>query len=298
MQKMEDEAECVESIFQSYVVQRSKVKIFLFFEGRDDFNYYYPRISPFIYNTEFRHYACSSKKKVLEVYSMIKKRTKSSSQEKLLFFIDRDFEKKGSYPNDIYVTPTYSIENFYITDNALSNILKGVLGLSEDSDEDENKDFKTALDYLKDKRQEIIDKMIYANAWYSLQINLCAEKKYPKLGAIKQYSVIKDIVDKSKLEDMVPNFISVSEQQITCEIKYLKEDPIGRIRGKYFEQTMPKYLMQLFQDANGKSNRKYFSKRRKSNINVNADNMVVILASYADVPRQLIQYIKDRLVMD
>lgn len=35
---MENESDCIESIFQSYISSKSKKDIFLFFEGKDDFS--------------------------------------------------------------------------------------------------------------------------------------------------------------------------------------------------------------------------------------------------------------------
>ena len=59
--KMSEEAECVEAIFLSYIQTKSSQKIFLFFEGIDDFKYYCPRIS-FVCNEEYKKYDCNGKK--------------------------------------------------------------------------------------------------------------------------------------------------------------------------------------------------------------------------------------------
>ena len=53
--KMSEEAECVEAIFLSYIQTKSSQKIFLFFEGIDDFKYYCPRIS-FVCNKKYKKY--------------------------------------------------------------------------------------------------------------------------------------------------------------------------------------------------------------------------------------------------
>ena len=71
----------------------------------------------------------------------------------------------------------------------------------------------------------------------------------------------------------------------------MEQNPEGKIRGKYFEQTMPSYFMKVFQDSNKKNNREMFSKRRRVNINVGEDNMVSVLSQYADSPSNLMAYI-------
>ena len=115
--------------------------------------------------------------------------------------------------------------------------------------------------------------------------------QHPKLSAIKEYKTIKDVKDKATLEGMVANSIKVSEEEVEAEIAYLEQNPEGKIRGKYFEQTMPSYFMKVFQDSNKKNNREMFSKRRRVNINVGEDNMVSVLSQYADSPSNLMAYI-------
>ena len=60
--KMSEEAECVEAIFLSYIQTKSSQKIFLFFEGIDDFKYYCPRISIACNDKKYKKYDCNCKK--------------------------------------------------------------------------------------------------------------------------------------------------------------------------------------------------------------------------------------------
>lgn len=291
-QKMEEESDCIEAIFQSYISLRSTHKIFLFFEGKDDFKYYWCRLSPFIGTQNYEKYVCNNKSNVLRIHDMIYTKTKRKKEEKLCYFVDRDFEKEmPAYP-DIYVTPTYSIENLYVSDNAIKNMLKGEWGLSGEMAEEDKRDFDIAFNYLIDKRTEIIESIIYANAWYSLQYNKSKDKPpFPKLTAIKEVHTIKDIRNKEELQNLVTNSVVVSDGEIEEEIQYLMEHPEVRIRGKYFEQTMPHYIRKVFEDSNKRKNRVMFSKRRYVNINVGEDNMISVLSQYADVPEDLMSYI-------
>lgn len=295
IQKMEEESDCIETIFQSYVALRSTCTIFLFFEGKDDFKYYWGRLSGFIGQQSYETYVCRSKKNVLQLYDMIHNQTQQKKNEKICYFVDNDFEKGSLQNQDIYVTPTYSIENLYVSSNAIKNMLKGEWGLSGEMSEDDKKDLEIVIDYLIGKRDEIIDSIIYVNAWYSLQYNKSkVGMPYPKLSAIKEYKVIRNIKDKTILESMVSNSINVSNEDIENEIKYLRINPEKKIRGKYFEQTMPYYFMKVFEDSNKKNNRKMFSKKRRVNINIGQDNMVSILSQYADTPINLSTYINSK----
>lgn len=295
LQQMEEECNCIEVIFQDYVQSRSTNDIFLFFEGIDDYKYYWCRLSPFVGEKSYKKYNCKGKDNVISIYEMIKRKTEKKKKEKTLYFVDKDFDKENIVPDEIYVTPTYSIENLYISDRAFKNMIIGEFGLSGEMEEEDKKDSEIAVEYLISKRKDIIDSMIYANAWYSLQYNKTKyNQPHPKLSAIKEYHMIKNIKDKVILQNMVPNSIEVTDEELQKEIDYLREMPNERLRGKYFEQTMPNYIMKVFADSNKKQNREMFSKRRKININVGADNMISILSNYADIPDDLIVYIKKR----
>ena len=298
LQKMEEECDCTEVIFQDYIQSRNTHKIFLFFEGKDDFKYYWCRISPFVGNQEYKKYVCNCKDNVVTVWKMINEKTRVRKEEKKLYFVDKDFEKKRTISDEIYMTPTYSIENLYISDNAIKSMIIGEWGLSGEMEETDKHDFEIAINYLIEKRNEIIESMKYANAWYSLQYNKTKyNTSYPKLSAIKEYHVIKNINDKNVLKYLVPNSIELTDEEIEKEVKYLMEKPIERLRGKYFEQTLPSYIMKVFEDSNKKNNRKMFAKRRKVNINVGSDNMISVLSNYADVPSDLTLYIARKFMV-
>ena len=91
IQKMEEESDCIETIFQSYVALRSTCTIFLFFEGKDDFKYYWGRLSGFIGQQSYETYVCRSKKNVLQLYDMIHNQTQQKKNEKICYFVDNDF---------------------------------------------------------------------------------------------------------------------------------------------------------------------------------------------------------------
>lgn len=296
IQMMEEECSCTEVIFQDYVQSRKTYGIFVFFEGKDDYKYYWCRISPFIGGRACKTYVCNCKENVAIVHEMICTKTKRKADERTLYFADNDFEKDNNLSQDIYVTPTYSIENLYVSDNAIRNMIIGEFGLSGEMNDTDRNDFEKAVSYLVSKRDDIITSMLYANAWYSLQYNKSKNSQhYPRLSAVKEYSTICNVVDKEYLKSIVPHSLEVSEEELQKEIQYLMENPVERLRGKYFEQTMPKYIMKVFQDSNKKDDRELFSKRRRVCINVGVDNMIAVLTNYADVPSGLIRYIMDRL---
>ena len=290
---MENESDCIESIFQSYISSKSKKDIFLFFEGKDDFKYYVSRVSSHIGDKEYGVFHCNCKMNVLTIQEMIASQAAIQDDKKNLYFIDRDYDDNENIPDSIYVTSSYSIENNYFTNSAIKRILIGVIGISEEN-EDDNLDFKVVYNHITSRRDEIIEEIIYANAWYSLQIKKSKHSvEHTQMSNIKEYSNIKNICQIQVLEKLVKNSLEINESEINKEIENLRLNPVSKIRGKYFTQALTPVFRDVFQDAGKKYNRKYFSKKRK--IHANLSDIISELSAYADTPPELISYIRERL---
>lgn len=290
---MENETDCIESIFQSYISSKSKKDIFLFFEGKDDFKYYVSRVSSHIGDKEYGVFHCNCKMNVLTIQEMIVNQTAIQDDKKNLYFIDRDYDDNENIPDSIYVTSSYSIENNYFTNSAIKRILIGVIGISEEN-KDDNLDFKVVYNYITSRRDKIIEEIIYANAWYSLQIKKSKHSvEHTQMSNLKEYSNIKNICQIQVLEKLVKNSFEINESEINKEIENLRLNPVSKIRGKYFTQALTPVFRDVFQDAGKKYNRKYFSKKRK--IHANLSDIISELSAYADTPPELISYIRERL---
>lgn len=290
---MENESDCIESIFQSYISSKSKKDIFLFFEGKDDFKYYVSRVSSHIGDKEYGVFHCNCKMNVLTIQEMIASQAAIQDDKKNLYFIDRDYDDNENIPDSIYVTSSYSIENNYFTNSAIKRILIGVIGISEEN-EDDNLDFKVVYNHITSIRDKIIEEIIYANAWYSLQIKKSKHSvEHTQMSNLKEYSNIKNICQIQVLEKLVKNSLEINESEINKEIENLRLNPVSKIRGKYFTQALTPVFRDVFQDAGKKYNRKYFSKKRK--IHANLSDIISELSAYADTPPELISYIRERL---
>lgn len=293
LEDMENESDCIEVIFQSYITSKSKKDIFLFFEGKDDFKYYVGRVSSYIDEKEYGVFHCNCKMNVLKIQEMISKKAAIEDDKKHLYFIDRDYDNNENIPDSVYVTSSYSIENYYFTDSAIKRILIGVIGFSEENKEDDL-DFKKIFDYITNKRNEIIEEIIYANAWYSLQIRKSKHcEEFPQMTRVKEYRVIRNLKKICDFESLVTNSIKTTELEINNEIKELKINPVNKIRGKYFTQALTPIFRNVFKDAGKKNNRELFSKKRT--IHVNLSDIICELSAYADTPQELTSYIKKRM---
>lgn len=208
--KMNEEADCIEAIFLSYTQTKSSQKMFLFFEGTDDFKYYCPRISILCNEKEYKKYDCNGKQNVLRIYDMITNQTQKDSKTIKMFFVDKDFDDNSNIDNEIYVTPTYSIENLYFTDIAIKKMILAEMGLSEHSKYDKD-DFITAYNYIIGYRNKIIKDMLYGNACYSLQIkkSLGMGINKPNLTPIKRYDEIVKILKPEDIESRIKGYIEI-----------------------------------------------------------------------------------------
>lgn len=264
LSSMDEEIDCIETIFQNYVTSKSKTDIFLFFEGKDDFKYYFSRILPFIEEKQkYNKYHCNCKNNVLEIHKMICEKTSDYRNHKLLYFVDCDYDENGNIPKDIYVTSAYSIENYYFTDSAIRNMLIGVVEFSKENVDDE-KDLKNVSDYLIEKRNKVIDEIIYSNAWYALQIKKSKNiSVIPNLIPLKEYKKINKINKLEDLESLAKNPIKVEDFEINEEIARLREKPMEKIRGKYFIQALTPIFKTVLQDAGRKKIVNFFQKREK-----------------------------------
>lgn len=290
IENMEQESECTEVIYLSYIVSRSQKEVFLFFEGKDDFKYYFSRISPYLGNKSYGKYCCNSKNNVIKLHDMITKKTSNKYKNKLLYFVDRDFDRNESISKDIYVTSLYSIENYYFTDNAIKNIIYGIMGISDEIKED-IEDFTIAFNALIKKREEIIEEIIYGNAWYSLQIKKLDDKeKVPNLSSIKEYDKIKNLKKMIQLKELVQNAIELDEIEIHNEIEEIRKKPLEKIRGKYFLQGLSPFFKKIFQDIGRSQNREFFPRRRR--ITFNLSDLLNEFSCYAETPNELNEYIK------
>ena len=130
-------------------------RYFVFYEGKDR-QYYDCRIQRYteIYNT----YAVGGKSEVIRLFKKFTQEGKSTLVNKL-FFIDKDYEHH-EVNSDIYMTPKYAVENFYVSHTAIERILKTHFGINEDDPE-----FGKVLDFFNERYKEFIQHLTDMNLW-------------------------------------------------------------------------------------------------------------------------------------
>ncbi|WP_238899431.1 DUF4435 domain-containing protein [Clostridium sp. YIM B02500] len=296
---MDEESEELESIFTMYSLGKSNdnVNVYCFFEG-DDYQYYCSKINMYLEDGEkVKVFNCDGKSNVLTIYGMIKDRTKDFGDKKL-FFIDNDFDKFKIQSNEIYTTPCYAIENFYITDRFIENFFIGEFKISENSNDIDRSDFQKGIAYYKKQRDEFIEKVTLLNVWYSLQqnkIKLNPNKiDLPNLNKLKELKNLQFPITIDFLKSITPNYINVTPLEIESEKIRLLKDPVKSFRGKYFLEFLFEVITILTSDE--AKNKKIFYKKRKASFSIGKSNTVSLLSQYAEVPKCLKEYLQRMLV--
>ncbi|WP_241138643.1 DUF4435 domain-containing protein [Bacillus mycoides] len=301
LQEMLDSSDDIEAIFQEYILRKDEEDlsaIYCFFEGEDDYKYYISRIGAYLEAQEIIYFNCDGKDNVLTLHGMIKSGTADYRNNKLLFFVDRDFEMDKVNCDEIYTTPSYAIENFYVTDTAFSKFLNGEVKISKFSLKEEDKlDFDKALNYFKEERAEFIANTLMLNVWFSLQKNKSRNtQSRPNLSQLqKAYNKrINFPVGIEDLKSLTLNYLEVTQIEIQSEKRKLIENAVYNFRGKYYEEFLYRVLNSIITDSN--KPKVIFSKRRKVNLTIGKDNLISNLSQYADTPQCLKEYLKERLI--
>ena len=241
-------------------VKNNPNRYFVFYEGKDR-QYYDCRIRNFTKN--YNAYEVGGKSKVLQLVDKFTHEEGYKLKNKL-FFIDKDYEKHR-LDSDVYMTPKYAVENFYVSHTAIERILKTHFGINEDDPE-----FSMVLDSFNERYKEFIQHLTDMNLWaICCQLNgvkidfdfLGLKNKADKIVEIKHKKKIKLLV-----EDISFNFFeSMYEKMLSEKIKkgsekngrdYVSELSIYRDRREHirytFENDIEEYRVHIEDYSRGK----------------------------------------------
>lgn len=264
--------------------------LYCFFEGRDS-QYYSTRIK-YITKRKYHPITCGNKKNVLDVFDLFSRKEEYKKYSKA-FFVDKDFDV--SIENeDIYETPCYSVENFYVNSECLSEILKNEFALTEVDEE-----YKATMTVFQDELSTFSRETLLFNAWYaSLKIKkhkeglkstfVSLEDKPPKEFICMKIGSITSSYDLAKIRQAFPEAIQVSDDEVMEANSILNCPAIDNLlRGKFQFSFFYNFLRFIIDDAN---NAKTIFKK-KTKFNVDKPNMYTQLSQYAVTPDCLIKYL-------
>lgn len=277
--------------FHTFVLYTCKNNtcFYCFFEGKDA-PYYFPRIKSFVNEHEVIPINCGGKSKVIEVYKIIKG---ISEYDKYIkgYFVDSDFDEntESYFHEDIYVTPCYSIENLYVTDYTIKEILKCEFNILET-----DTNFKYIIDFYNQQQSEFHEHSKLFNAWYACQkekpgCNITLENHFPNDIISIQIGNISSSYDINKLKSLYPDSVLISEEEIINKIERLSTSFSNNLRGKFELIFLFNFIVFLIADANHKSRRVYI--KRKTSFEVKHHLLLSQITQYAITPKCLKNYI-------
>lgn len=287
-----EEAPVLFTIFENKVAKYGEKRLYCFVENYDMPYYSSPILNNG--NKDWTSIRCNGKRKVLEIYEYIKDISEYKKYTKR-FFVDADFDNNSNISNDVYVTPGYSVENFYIHEECMRKILETEYEIDPVGDKEL---FDKTMSLYKLRLDQFHQAVVKLNAWYACLVSdkglsrdgVNLGKKFPT--DLLKYSIDKDITATYTLQDIEKKFPKASK--LDCSLIASKEkELIGKpylLRGKYEIEFLIKFIKFLNKDA-GTVGRQ-FTKKSK-NFSFNDDGVLTSLAPYSYVPNSLKLYIRN-----
>lgn len=281
--------------------------IYCFFEGKEDRSYYSFRTKMIHHSSPYFDYVCNGKGNLIKLYQLINHH-QIYRESNIGYFVDCDFEGKF-LSQTIYTTPFYSIENFYVVEEAFENILINEFNINRNCD-----CFTLAKDIFSDLKNKFHEKILPLNAWLACQTD------FRKANGISTRLNIEDslktILNSDNFNKVVcprlndisfPNELSThlgiesifeNAPKITLntfntkvqEFKSLKGDEC--FRGKFELKFLISFLNR-FKDEIGKRSSSIFPKRYTTSLRFEYVTAVSQLTNDAITPVCLMDYIKN-----
>jgi len=283
------------------VVSKAPDAVVCFFEGEDE-KYYSSRVSHGLSGFFWHGIDTGGKKVVLDVFSEISKHPVYRSY-RYLFFIDRDFEHWFENPNSalIYVTPCYSIENLYISEDVFKKVLAAEFGATEFNHQRHS--FKDCVELLRRLKREFGDALFQFNVWVkahrimerdglkAAKLNVRNIKTEDLVSVLLDGVVTKyDSEDPSSVFKDTGNFVidecARREAETSLQIDEWETD----YRGKQVIDFLRMFLVKLREDISS-TRPVVFDEKAKIRLTLSKDSIISELSQYAETPECLMGFL-------
>lgn len=278
----------------SRMVKENPIILYCFFEG-DDEQYYGIRISQ-IRGEIYKSFSCSGRDQVLAIREKIRKEV-TYCGIRALFFIDRDYICKDIDDAYVYVTPTHSIENFYLDYYAVKKIVEVEFKIIPTTSEGFSC-LSLFLELWNDFLSCIEDVTIFLSAHAKKELkdgvrNLNVSQfeihkmiKVSLIGVEKKYSW-------DDLKAIFPGGHDITQDEYKKELEAIKKDIEKYVRGKFAISFLKKFLELLLAESRN-NEYKIFIKNKNSGRKAFA-NVVSDFSQYAKTPACLSKFLTQPL---
>lgn len=279
--------------------KKDKEIIYCFYEGYEDRSFYSHRVKNYFSDYKYFDYIANGKGNLVKVNQLIENHLQYKSST-IGFFVDKDFE--SIIPNDnIFTTPTYSVENLYVSSDTFGTILTNEFGISHRHD-----DYLSCIKIFEDLKSDFLNKSLLLNAWLSCQTDLRIVKGLnTRLNIDDGIKVLLDKTVKVDLtgidfpeqlmsKDNIENLFSIAEK-IPEDVLYAKISELSGMdlemytRGKFLIKFLICFLRRL-QDEIGKKKSEIFKNKHTCSLRFEFVTCLSQLTNNVKTPKVLINY--------
>ncbi len=288
------------------IISKRNGSVAIFFEGEDE-KYYSVRINTIRPDLNWIGINCGGKKIVLELRNKIRGHH-TYKNSPCMFFVDSDFDNNNEIQEleDAYVTPCYSIENLYITDTALSRVLRAEFGLSDSCES--STCYHNAFSIFKKSRTEYLESISDFNYLIrELRImenrgELNAKLNINNINFDTLIQVELDssrkVYDESNPITFFPNLPkNLTIDTTNSKIHFSNLNPELWYRGKQHLEFFRIIVSQLKNDRCRKTKRRIFKEKGNVKLQLTKANCISELSQYADTPSCLKYFLNNRKVL-
>lgn len=283
--------------FMTYTKMRSKAHNFIVVvEGYDE-PYYHDRFKRHIPDTVFLK--ASGKKNVLKLRDVIQDNQDYKSDNKVVFIIDADFDDNTDYiATNVYITPYYSVENFYFNNLVFKSILSAEYHLCE---YESPLEFEKVINWIFARKREYLDIIreynIYVKAHrlhetrnpQSVKLNL-KNVKDTKIYSISESKLTKNT---TTISEIFEQHADISDDLLNEASSYFPvDDENGTLfRGKQHAYFIFKIFEILKRDRTNSLT--IFTNKSSVSVPLSPDNILSAFSQYSFTPQCLTNFIKN-----
>lgn len=298
-------------------------KVIFFLEGDDDVDYYLNKIQNKFgeYDNKWIEMSCAGRSNVIQIIKDLHEHTKQEYRDcKHFGIIDKDYNEvsDNEFPEKIYITPCYSIENFYVSKDFFKKVINFKFYLN--GKEERNNDFQRCLDNFEFVRRDFIDKILELDMYLRcnrIMYDLRSIKTKINARQLKLGQLLDVTLNGVELKSDVLSFMKKKSEDFNSEaLKESNDFYTGKshdelamlIRGKFMFYFITQYLYKLRNDnkninpqifvdssANDKKVGKERVKMQKTKLSFNIENpdLFSALSDYADRPKCLVDFLEN-----
>lgn len=301
VEKLKESRDSLSVKFLEFTRVTSKGKTPAFFEGEDE-KYYSIRIDSIRPDISWSGINCGGKANVVSMRTRIRQH-ETYRNRSCLFFVDSYFDdnKELSGFDDLYLTPCYSVENLYFTENAFARLLSAEFGINDACDEHEC--FNTCMEKYRDLKNQYLAAISEFN--YLVKEIRAIERSGASTGRLNINNVGIDDLVGIDLDRVIKKYNENSPRTIFSELSEELQICLDRskayfsemhgenwFRGKQHLDFYRVFIGKIKLDRCKKDGRVIFQKKGNVKLQLTKANAISELSQYAETPQCLRNFLQ------